>query len=261
MADRRGATVQSVERAIAILKSFSVDEPELGVGELSRRLGLAKSTVFRLLATLEAGGLVAKNPQTGLYRLGVDLIGLADSVTGYANLRHVARPHLRDLAYTLQETVSLSILDRNDAVNVEQIVPPGRLVMRVGWVGRRMPVHAVSAGRAIIAFLPEEEVARLLGDGHLEALTPHTITDPQRLRAELARVREQGYATAFEELEEGLNALAAPVRNHEGRVIASVSVSGPAYRLTRERVREVAPLVIQTADRISREMGFVAGDQ
>ena len=255
MSTRRRSTVRSVERAIRILKSFSAEEPELGVGELSRRLGLPKSTVFRLLNTLEAGGLVSRNPETGRYRLGVDLIGLADSVTTYTNLRHVARPHLRRLANALQETVSLSVIDRSEAVNVEQFVPPGRLIMRVGWVGRRMPVHAVAAGRAIIAFWPAEKAAQIL-DGELEALTPHTITDPQHLYTELAHIRERGYATAFEELEEGLNALAAPVRNHEGEVIASISVSGPAYRLTRERIHEVAAQVIETAREISREMGY-----
>lgn len=255
MSDKQGTTVQSVQRAITILKSFSTDEPELGVGQLSRRLGLAKSTVFRLLSTLEAGGLVAQNPETDRYGLGADLIGLADNVITYSNLRRIARPHLSQLANTLRETVSLTILDHNDAVNVEQFVPPGRLVVRVGWVGRRMPVHAVSAGRAIIAFLPNAELARLL-DGDLEALTPHTITNPQALRAELDRVRKQGYATAFEELEEGLNALAAPVRNHEAQVIASVSVSGPASRLTRERISQVAPQVIQTAEQISRGIGY-----
>jgi DNA-binding IclR family transcriptional regulator len=255
MPDKQGPAVQSVERAIAILKSFSADDPEIGVGELGRRLGLAKSTVFRLLSTLEAGGLVAQNPETNRYRLGVDLIGLANNVVGYPNLRRVASPLLRRLANTLQETVSLSVLDCNDAVNVEQFVPPGRLVVHVGWVGRRMPVHAVSAGRAIIAFLPEEELTRLL-DGNLEALTPHTTTDPGALRAELARVRRRGYATSFEELEEGLNALAAPVRNREAQVIASVSVSGPSYRLTRERVVAIAPEVIRTAEQVSREIGY-----
>lgn len=260
MSDKQGPTVQSVERAIMILKSFSADEPELGVGELSRRLDLAKSTVFRLLSTLEASGLITQNPETGRYRLGVELIGLANNVMACSNLRRVAQPYLSRLADTVQETVSLSILDRNEAVNVEQFVPPGRLVVRVGWVGRRMPVHAVSAGRAIIAFWPEEEVARLL-DGDLEQLTPHTITDLQAIRAELARVRERGYATAFEELEEGLNAMATPVRDHRADVIASISVSGPASRLTPERISQIAPDAIQTAEQISREIGYRSPEQ
>ncbi|HBY98957.1 MAG: IclR family transcriptional regulator [Ardenticatenaceae bacterium] len=254
MPDKRGVTVQSVERAIAILNSFSVDEPELGVGQLSRHLGLAKSTVFRLLSALEAGGLVAQNPESGRYRLGVGLVGLASNVIAYADLRRVGRFHLQYLANTLQETVSLSILDGSETVNVEQFAPPGRLVREVGWVGRRMPSHTVSVGKAILAFLPEEELACL--DGHLEALTPHTITDPQAFRAELAEVQEQGYATAFEELEEGLHAVAAPIYNHEDHVVAAVSVSGPSYRLTRERIREVAPQVVDAALQISRELGY-----
>lgn len=260
MSDKQTRTVQSVARAISILKSFTAEDPELGVGELSRRLDLPKSTVFRLLSTLEAGGLVMQNPETGRYRLGVDLIGLADNVMAFSNVRRIARPHLGDLANALRETVSLTILDGSEAVNVEQFVPPGRLVVRVGWVGRRMPAHAVSSGRVIVAFQAEGDVASLL-DGELDKLTPHTLTDSQAIRAELERIRDEGYAAAFEELEAGLNALSAPVRNHAGGVIASVSVSGPASRLTPERVSQVAPDVIRTADEISHEIGYRPGEQ
>jgi DNA-binding IclR family transcriptional regulator len=255
MTDRQAPTVRSVERAIAILKSFSASEPELGVGELSRRLDLPKSTVFRLLSTLESGGLVGQNPETDRYRLGVGLIGLADNVMGYASLRRMARPFLSQLASQARETVSLTVVDGREAVNVEQFVPPGRLVVRVGWVGRRMPIHAVSAGRAIIAFWPEDDVADLL-HGDLPALTPNTITDKEALRARLQQVRQTGFDTAFEELEEGLSAVAAPVRDHRGCVAASVSVSGPASRLTRGWIAELAPLVVETADQIAREIGY-----
>lgn len=257
MPNKRGATVQSVERAIAILNAFTVNEPELGVGELSRRLSLAKSTVFRLLSTLEAGGLVSQNPETGRYRLGAALIGLANNVSVYGDLRRVARLHLQHLANTVQETVSLGILDGHETVNVEQFVPPGRLVKEVGWVGRRMPVHSVSVGKAILAFLPEDELTRI-SKSALEPLTTHTITDPDTLRAELTNVREQGYASGFEELEEGLHALSAPIYNQEGRVVAAVSVSGPSYRLTRQRVQQLVPQVIDTALNISRELGYRA---
>ncbi len=257
MPSEREAHVQSVERAIAILKSFSPEEPELGVGELSRRLGLPKSTVFRLLQTLEAGGLISQNPETGSYRLGVDLIALAGNVLAHADVRRLSRPYLRRLADALQETVNLSILDRGDVVNLEQFVGGDRLVMRVGWVGRRMPVHAVSSGKAILAFLPLEEVQALLRPP-LEALTPHTQTDPDALLNELEEVRRQGYAVALEELEEGLHAISAPVWNHERRAVASVSVSGPSYRLSVERIREIAPQVVETALEISHELGYRA---
>lgn len=255
MPSEREVYVQSVERAIAILKTFSVEEPELGVGELSRRLDLPKSTVFRLLQTLEAGGLIRQNPETGLYHLGIDLLALAGNVLAYADVRRVSRPYLRQLAETLQETVNLSTLDRQDVVNLEQFVGGNRLVMHVGWVGRRMPVHAASSGKAIIAFLPEAELRAML-NGPLPSFTTHTITDPDVLRADLAQVRRQGYATTMEELEEGLHALSVPVRDHTGRVIASISVSGPGYRLTRERMRQMAPQVMEVARQIAWELGY-----
>ena len=251
---RAGQTVQSVERALAILKAFSAGEPELSVAQLSRRLNLPKSTVSRLLSTLEANGFVVQDAETGRFRLGAELIALVNSAVAGFQVHRVARPHLRQLADTVGETVSISVLDGRDAVNLEQFVPAHRLVMRVGWVGRRMPAHAVSVGKVLMAFLPAEELDRLL-DNSLEALTPHTITNPHTLRRELARVRQQGYATAFEELEEGLHAVAVPVRNHRGEVVAAISVSGPAYRLTRERIVEIVPQVTETAQRISWEMG------
>ena len=118
-----------------------------------------------------------------------------------------------------------------------------------------MPAYATAAGRAILAFLPKEERLQYL-EGPFEALTPKTLTDPKRIRLELQRVRAQGYATAFEELEEGLHAISAPIFNYERRVIASISVSGPGYRLTRARIREITPEVLSVARRISEEMGY-----
>ena len=255
MAQRKTSGVQAVKRAIAILKAFSSEEPELGVAELSRRLKLPKSTVSRLLVTLEEEGLVTQDPETGLYRLGVELIRLANSVHLFTDLRRIAQPHMRRLAMDVGESVSIAVLQGQDVVNLDVFVPPGHLIKRVGWAGRHMPAYATAAGRAILAFLPREERLHYL-KGPFTPLTPHTITDPKRLRLELQRVHAQGYATAFEELEEGLHAVSAPIFNYEGRVIASISVSGPGYRLTRTRIREIAPKVVETAFRISAEMGY-----
>ncbi len=255
MAQKRTSGVQAVRRAIAILKAFSSDEPELGVAELSRRLNLPKSTVSRLLATLEEEGLVAQDPDTGLYRLGVELIRLANNVHIYTDLRRIARPYMRRLAVDVGESVSIAVLQGQDVINLDVFVPPGHLIKRVGWAGRQMPAYATAAGRAILAFLPREERLHYL-EGPFHPLTPRTITDPKRLRVELQRIHAQGYATAFEELEEGLHAISAPIFNYEGRVIASISVSGPGYRLTRTRIREIAPKVVETAMKISAEMGY-----
>ena len=255
MNTKRNPSVQSVERAIDILESFSAEEPGLGVGELSRRVNLPKSTVFRLLTTLESRGFISQNSETGLYHLGLRLIPLANSVFVYSDLRRTARPHLRSLADTLEETTSLSILVDTDIINLDQIEFRGRLVVRAGGTGYKIPFHATSGGKVIAAHLPDDEVETLL-TSNLPTLTPATITNANSLRHQLQQVRSQGYATSFDEIEEGLHAISAPICNHEGSVIACVSVSGPSYRLTRSRIVEVSPQVIQTADQISREFGL-----
>jgi DNA-binding IclR family transcriptional regulator len=265
VAERSGSGVQSVERAIAILKSFSFERPERGVGELSRELGLHKSTVSRLMTTLERGGLLTRNPETQRYRLGIDLIGLAAQVAGYMDVREVARPYLRRLADECQESVNLVVLDmpasgrgqRAQVVNLEQFVPPARQVKNIGRVGRRMPPHCTAAGKVLLAYLTSEERKQLL-PASLEAFTAHTITARQELQEELARVREQGYATVQEELEEGLNAVAAPIRDHTGSVIAAASIAGPAYRLTPQQLPDLAAHLSNITANISREMGHIA---
>jgi DNA-binding IclR family transcriptional regulator len=255
---KRSPLVQSVERVVSILKSFSASEPELGVGEISRRVGIPKSTVFRLLATLEEGKLISQNPDTGLYRLGIDLLVLANNAMISTDLQRVARPLLRHLVSDLNETVTLTVLDRQDVVNLELFVSSERMIMRVGWVGRRMPVHATSSGKAIIAFKTEEEQKSIL-PSELEGFTPQTVTNHSQLKADLLQVREKGYAIALEELEPGLNALAVPIRNHEGEVIACVSVSGPSHRFTEEYIYEIIPKVLKTSTQLSSELGYKRG--
>lgn len=263
-ARRSSSTLQSVERAITILKSFSLEKPERGVGELSRELGLHKSTVSRLMATLEQGGLLARNPENQRYRLGIDLIGLAAQVVGYMDVREIARPFLRSLADECQESVNLVVLDippassERDAhvVNIEQFVPPERRVTNIGRVGRRMPPHCTAAGQVLLAYLPPSSLEEVLPQ-RLEVFTPHTIAHRKQLNRELDVVRRQGYAIVQEELERGLNAIAAPIRDHRGRVIAAASISGPAYRVTPEMSGTLAGRLIETTASISQEMGYV----
>lgn len=255
MAEYSSSGVQSVERAIAILRSFSTERPERGVGELSRELGLHKSTVSRLMMTLERGGLLSRNPETQRYRLGIDLIGLAAQVISYMDVREVARPPLRKLADECQESVNLVVLDAGQVVNLEQFVPPTRQVKNIGRVGRRMCPHCTAAGKTLLAHLPAEEFEQILPD-HLEKLAPNTITDLDQLRQELARVRQQGYAVAREELEEGLNAVAAPIYDHTHSVIAAASVSGPAYRVVPDLIPHLAARLVEVTLEISGRLGY-----
>lgn len=254
MADKSNPTVQSVERAIDILQAFTADKRELGVAELSRRVGLPKSTVFRLLTTMEGRGFIFQNADTNLYHLGVELIPLANSVYVYSNLRQVARPHLHNLAKTLEETTILGVLLNSEIIYLDQVEFTGRLVVRASRSGQRVPFHATSCGKVIAAYLPEDELDLLL-TSPLLSITSATITDAETFRSQLRTVRSRGYAASLEELEDGLHAISTPIRNHAGNVVACLGVSGPSYRLTRSSIKKISPHVIQAADRISWELG------
>ncbi len=236
------------------MKAFSEEEPELGVTELSQRLELPKSTVYRLLASLQRGGLVDQDPETEKYRLGIELVRLAGLVLKQIDVRQIARPYLHSLAETSEETVNLTVLTGDGKVINIDGIPSPRMVRNVGWIGREMLPHCISSGKVLLAYLPQQQLERILAKG-LPRFTDKTITDPVRLQEELNQVRQQGYAVAQEELEVGLSAVAAPIRNHEGTVIAVISVSGPSFRLS-EKISELAQLTKRTADEISYQLGY-----
>jgi DNA-binding IclR family transcriptional regulator len=252
----RASTLRSVDRAIVVLKAFSEEEPELGVTELSQRLKLPKSTVYRLLVSLQQEGIVDQDPETEKYRLGIELVRLAGLVLKRMDVRQVARPYLRSLAEDSEETVNLTVLtDGGKVINIEGISSP-RMVRNVGWIGREMLPHCVSSGKVLLAYLTQQRLEHILAEG-LVQFTEKTITDPIRLQEELKKVCQQGYAVAQEELEVGLSAVAAPIWNHERKVVAAVSVSGPSFRLSSEKMSELAELTRRTANEISHQLGYV----
>lgn len=250
---RDSSNIQSVDRAVALLKAFSVAEPEIGVTELGRRLRLHKSTVSRLLASLERGGLVQQDRQSGRYRLGLQLVELAGRVLTQIDLRQVAQPYLQDMARASGETVNLGVLHDNAVVNIDQIVS-ARPIKHMGWIGRRNPLHCTAGGRAVLAHLAPDEIERVLA-GPLPAHTPRTRVDPSALRQELALTRTRGYAISEEEFEPGLSAVAAPVRDFTGKVVAVVSISGPSFRLTASQAPAFGELVREAASGISSQLG------
>jgi DNA-binding IclR family transcriptional regulator len=225
------------------------------VTDLARRLEVHKSTVFRLLSTLQEHGLVEQNPSTERYRLGYGLVRLAGAVVAELDLARASRPVLEQLAVHTGETVNLAILQGDQVVNIEQIASPN-LVVNVNWVGKQTPLHATSNGKVLLAHLAEEERSRLLSQS-LPRLTSRTITDPRVLDKQLQRVLSDGYAFTLEELEQGLNAVAAPVFAADGRVVAAVSVAGPSYRVTPHRLTELGELTKDAGDAISRRLGYI----
>lgn len=246
------AAVQSVERAVAILDILA-RSGEVGVTEIASELGVHKSTAFRLVSTLEQGGLVEQASDRGKYRLGVGVLRLAGATTARLDVVQEARPVCRKLASDTGETVNIAVLSDRSALYLDQVAS-GSALQPHNWVGQHIPLHATSNGKVLLSGLTEEELAQMVQS--LPAYTDRTITTRRRLRRELDQVREQGYALATDELEVGLTALAAPIRNAHGDVIASLSVSGPTFRLDESRCKEVLPLVTDAALEVSRRLGW-----
>jgi len=248
--------VQSLDRALDILKLLGT-EPEMRVTDLARRLEVHKSTAFRLLSTLQEHGLVEQNPTTEKYRLGYGLVRLASAVVGELDLARASRPVLEELANRSSETVNLAILQGDQVINIDQISAPN-LVVNVNWVGKHTPLHCTSNGKVLLAFLPEAERRRLL-QHPLQRFTQRTITDVKTLEKQLVRVRDEGWAFTLEELEVGLNAVAAPVLGTDGAVRAAVSVAGPSYRVTPQRLNDLGAMTKEAGEAISQRMGYIAG--
>lgn len=252
--DTATAGVQSVDRALTVL-TILARVGECGVTDLARELGVHKSTVFRLVATLEAHGMVEQHQERGKYRLGMGVLRLAGATSARLDVVQQARPITRALATESGETVNIAILSEQSALYIDQVAGDSALQPH-NWVGRRIPLHATSNGKVLLSELdPEELSARV---PRLTAYTEATTTSRKRLRAELAAVRERGFAVAVDELELGLTALAAPIRDAHGDLVASLSVSGPSFRLAGERIEELVPRVVRAAAEVSDRLGAAA---
>jgi DNA-binding IclR family transcriptional regulator len=250
---RDAGLVRSVDRAVAILDLLARDGWLAGA-EVARGLGVHRSTALRLLSTLERHALVERDPRTSKYRLGRRLPQLASVVTGELDLRFVARPVCEHLAGAVGETVTLDIVDADQIVPIEQATG-STSVVSVNWLGRRTPVHCTASGKVILAFAQSAVRERLLSRP-LEPRTPHTIIDRAQLEEQLAEALEAGFARTFQELEMGLNAIAAPVYSAHGEVVAAIDVSGPAHRLREGERPELVDLTREAAADLSRRLGY-----
>ena len=238
----------------AILDVFSVEEPELGVTEIAERTGLHKSTAHRFLVNLEAVGLLEREPRTQRYRLGLRMFEMGGIVLEQMSLWDEALPYLEGLVTASGETGHLAVLERGEAIYIEKV--EARRALRIpSAMGRGYPAHATSLGKVLLSDLGEDDVRTILGAHGMASYTRTTTTDVDRLLAELADIREQGYAVDDEEYDEGLRCVGAPIRDHTGRVVAALGIGGPVTRVTPERVDELARLVIDAADGLSRRLG------
>jgi DNA-binding IclR family transcriptional regulator len=244
--------VQSVERALSILEILA-RLGEAGVTAIAAEIGVHKSTAFRLVSALENSGLVEQAGERGKYRLGMGILRLAGATTARLDVVQEARPVCRRLASVTGETVNIAVLSGHSALYLDQVAGSSALQAH-NWVGQHIPLHATSNGKILLSGLDEDELERTLGA--LSTYTDATITTKKRLRKELDDARTVGYAVAVDELEEGLTAVAAPIRNAHGDVVASLSVSGPTLRLDEARVKEVVPELRDAAAEVSHRLGW-----
>ncbi len=246
--------VQSVGRALSLLEALEDSRGEVGIAELSKRVGLHVSTAHRILATLVARGYARQNPETGRYALGAKALHLAESYLGQMDLRQVVRPVLERLSRETGETTNLVILDRREALYLDKVESPQSLRI-FSRIGRRAPLHCTAVGKVLLAYRPRAEVDALLGCGPLERLTRHTITSLAQMRRELEKVRDQGFALDREECEEGACCIAVPIRNAQGAVEAALGISAPTTRLSPRRLEELVPLMLRTGREVSAQLG------
>lgn len=252
--DAQGGGVQSVDRALQILDILA-REGDAGVSEIAEEMGVHKSTVSRLMGSLVGRELVRQNSERGKYQLGFGILRLASSIPGRLSVVREARDVLESLAARYKETVNLAVLRSNYAVNVDQAMGPSTLAT-YDWVGSLTPLHATSSGKVLLAALPADERDTILKTVGLPARTPRTVTNRAQLEKQLIEISRHGYAVVHEEFEIGLSAVAVPIYNHLGKVIAAVSISGPAFRFAPEEDPGLIEGLRAAGLSISAKMGY-----
>ena len=246
--------LQVIERTLAVLFAFSTARPVLTLDELVGALAINKTSLFRIVRTLEIEGLLIRDDES--YRLGPRVLELGNVYLSTLSVHHVAQRHLAELAAACGQTVSMAILDGLDVVYVA-IEHAQREVGIQGEIGGRHPAHATGLGKVLLAELSDDEILERIGDRPLKRLTHRTVVEPQALLRRLRQVRDDGYAIDDEERGIGIRCVAAPVRDRQDRVIAAVSVAGPIFHLTDEIIDDVRRSLLATAAAISVELGHV----
>ena len=217
-----------------------------------------KSTVHRLLATLEEKQFVKRNPKTGTYSLGVNMLHMAYLTLEQNDLRHIAHPFLRRLKDLFQETINLSVLDGSYMIYLD-IIESDQRVKLAAATGQKLPAFCTASGKAFLAHASDEIVQRVL-DAGMPSHTENTITDIETYQESLKLIREVGFATSIEEFEVGINAVAAPILDINSSPIGAIAVAGPSFRLTKEEMLKIGPVLVDTAREIGREIKIIGND-
>jgi len=257
MPGKRTYNITALQRGLRVLSLLSKADSPLSATQLAELSGLPTSTLHRFLVNLETAGFL-RCDGTGDYHLGVACVALGQAAIGQLELRALSRPYLKELNHQTRETVHLTVRHGLSAVYVEKLDSP-EPVRIFSRIGAGVPLHCTAVGKVLLAYLPEAEQSTLLGQMDLKRFTPHTVGSLQELQAQLQKVRRNGYAYDLEEHEAHIRCIAAPVWDHTSAAAASLSITGPAVRMTMGRLRELVPLIQDAGVRISKELGYGGG--
>jgi DNA-binding IclR family transcriptional regulator len=249
-------SINSIIRASHILKCLSGAKTHFKISELARHLSLDRSTTYRILLSLERTGFVEKDEKAGTYSLGLAAFEIGNAYLRQTDLIQVSKPIMADLAQTVQETVHLAVLSDTEIVYVDKVDSPRSLGV-MSKIGQRGPVYCTALGKTLLAFQPEDEQSRIIHKIRLTPLTPRTITSKQRLVEELKAIRKQGYSLDHREIEEEVECIGAPIRDHLGNVIAALSISGPQRKIETPQEKHFISEVVKAAVLISSRLGYV----
>jgi len=251
--------INSIIRASNILRCFSKEGSHFKISELARQLHLDRSTTYRILLSLEKCGFVEKDEKTGEYSLGMAAFEIGNTYLRQMDFVLISKPVMVDLAAKIQETVHLAVLSGTEIVYVDKVDSPRTLGV-MSKIGQRGSLHSTALGKVLMAFLPEAESSRIMKQIKLTPFTSNTISSRAKLTDEVKKVRRQGYAFDFRESEEGVECIAAPIRDHLGNVIAALSISGPQRKIGTPQEKEFINQVTGAAMLISSKLGYL-GDQ
>jgi DNA-binding IclR family transcriptional regulator len=247
--------IRSVAKALTIINILAESKRSMPLAEIAAKMAMAKSTIHGLLSTLRDYGYVEQSDFDGNYRLGIILFEIGSKVADNWNVRKVAAPYIQKLVEETGETVHLVVLDKDEVLYIDKHESTQSLRI-VSEIGSRLPAHCTGVGKALLAFIPPTEVKRIIAAKGLKRYTKNTITEPEKLEAELERIRRQGYAEDNEEIMESLRCVAVPIWDYNGKACAAISISGPLTRMGQERMQVLKEHIVQTAMDISINLGY-----
>jgi len=247
--------IKVLDKSLSILETMLRQGSAMSMTEISEKLGLYPSTTHRILDTLKHWGYVEQEPNNQRYQLGLKVIELGMAKLHQMDLAREATPYLKELVNQCNETVHLGVMEEGEVLYLAK-EESSQTIRMISYVGKRAPLYCTALGKVLLAYLPEGERKKILSRRELPRLTEKTITDKRELEKELSKVREQGFALDREENEKDVRCVAAPIRNYQGKVIAAISISSPAFRIDVNKQNNLKDALLENSKRISERLGY-----